>query len=98
MAEHDPATRRSLAAQVAANVRWSKESPYGPDSTPAKARRGLEEKFLREVDPGGVLPEEERQRRAACARKAFYARLALASANARRARSTKRPSTPDGTP
>lgn len=77
---------KSLPHQVAANSRWSRESPHGPDSTPAKARAGLEARFLREVDPNNDLPEPERRRRAECARRAFYQRLALASAKARRAR------------
>jgi hypothetical protein len=49
-------------------------------------RAGLAAKFLREVDPDNQLPEPERLRRAECARKAFYQRLALASVKARRAR------------
>lgn len=49
-------------------------------------RAGLEARFLREVDPDGTLPEAERLRRAESARKAYYQRLALASAKARRAR------------
>ncbi|MGO9205037.1 MAG: hypothetical protein ACLQBX_02410 [Candidatus Limnocylindrales bacterium] len=48
------------------------------------ARAAFEAKFEREVDPDGVLPLEERRRRAEMARKAHYARLALASAQARR--------------
>jgi hypothetical protein len=50
-------------------------------------RDGLEAKFLREVDPNNELPEAERRRRAESARKAYYQRLALASAKARKARS-----------
>ena len=49
-------------------------------------RAGLERRFLDEVDPDRLLPEPERQRRAEWARRAFYQRLALASAKARRAR------------
>jgi hypothetical protein len=43
------------------------------------------DRFEREVDPDGELPIEERQRRAEHARKAYFLRLALASAKARRA-------------
>jgi hypothetical protein len=43
------------------------------------------DRFEREVDPEGVLPAQERQRRAEHARKAYFLRLALASAKARRA-------------
>jgi hypothetical protein len=49
-------------------------------------RAGLEERFLREVDPNNELPEAERFRRAAKARQAFYQGLALASVKARQAR------------
>jgi hypothetical protein len=49
-------------------------------------RAGLEARFIREVDPDGVLPEAERIRRAESARKAYYARLSLASVRARAAR------------
>ena len=53
----------------------------------AKAREAFLRRFLDEVDPDRVLPEAERRRRADHARKAYFARLALASA---RARSRKR--------
>lgn len=45
------------------------------------------DRFEREVDPEGRLSVEERQRRATAARKAYFTRLALRSAQARRARS-----------
>jgi hypothetical protein len=51
------------------------------------ARQAFWNKFERDVDPEGVLPPEERARRAEMARKAHFARLALASAKARRKRS-----------
>ena len=75
---------RRLAAQVAAHTRWSRT----PDRAGAlaAARRGLLDKFLKEVDPDGVLPEGERQRLAESARKAFYASMALKSAKVRRAK------------
>jgi hypothetical protein len=40
--------------------------------------------FIDQVDPDRVLPEAERERRAAQARKAYFAGLALASAKSRR--------------
>ena len=49
-------------------------------------RAGLDAKFLREVDPNNELPEAERRRRAESARRAYYQRLDLASAKARKAR------------
>jgi hypothetical protein len=48
------------------------------------ARETFLSRFEREVDPDNALPIEERQRRAEAARKAYFTRLALASARARR--------------
>lgn len=48
------------------------------------ARAAFLARFEAEVDPDGILPEAERRRRAEHARKAYFARLALASAKARR--------------
>jgi hypothetical protein len=59
---------------------------HDPRVTTAKARATFLARFEREVDPDGVLPEEERQRRADSARKAYFSRLAYKSAKARRAR------------
>jgi hypothetical protein len=52
----------------------------------APARAAFLSKFELEVDPDGVLPIEERQRRAALLRRAHFTELALASARARRRR------------
>lgn len=75
---------RALIARVAAHTRWAKE----PDRTEATsaARRGLDEKWAREVDPLGVLPVEELERRVDSLRRAHMTRMALASARARRAK------------
>ena len=76
-------SRRSLIARIAASERWAKE----PDRTKATAaaRRGLEAKFEREVDPDGVLPPEELAKRVAAKKKAHYSRMALARRDRRRA-------------
>ena len=58
-------------------------------------RAGLEAKFLREVDPDGTLPEPERRRRAECAKRAHFQRMALARAKARRARKVRPVGEPD---
>ena len=50
----------------------------------APARKAFMERFEHEVDPKGVLPKEERQRRAQAAKKAHFAKLALKSARKRR--------------
>jgi hypothetical protein len=85
---------RSLRARLAANTRWSREDPT---LNAARARAGLEAKFLRQVDPDGELPAPERRRRAECARRAYYQRMAFASARARSVRKHARmaTSTPD---
>ncbi len=47
-------------------------------------RKAFLDGFERQVDPEGVLPIAERQRRAEHARKAYFTRLALKSSRARR--------------
>jgi hypothetical protein len=54
--------------------------------TTTKARAAFLARFERLADPDGVLPPAERQRRAQQLRSAYFARLALASAKAPRAR------------
>ncbi len=54
--------------------------------TTVAAREAFRKKFEIEVDPNLELPEAERQRRAEYARKAYFQRLAMASAKARKAR------------
>ncbi len=61
-----------------------------PAAHTAPARRAFLDRFEREVDPEGLLPLSERQRRAEHARKAYFARLALSSARARRERRPSR--------
>ena len=73
---------RTIRAQIAAHERWAKTPDRSAATAPA--RRGLEAKFEREVDPDGRLSPAERAKRVENARKAYYARLALKSAEARR--------------
>lgn len=72
---------RTMRARVAAHAMHA----AGKTNT-APARQAMKERFLRQVDPDGVLPEEERLRRAAHAEKAYFTKLALKSSKARRAR------------
>ena len=62
-----------------------------------RARARFLERFEREVDPEGVLSDAERARRAGHAKKAYFMRLALKSAQARakRRRGHKRAAHPD---
>ena len=55
-----------------------------PKKHTAPARKAFMTRFEREVDPEGILPPEDRQRRAVLARKAHMTRLALRSAQSRR--------------
>jgi hypothetical protein len=72
----------ALRGRIGAHV---SQSRHDPRILTASARAAFLAKFEREADPDGTLPEEERRRRAEHARKAYFARLALASARARRA-------------
>ena len=72
---------RVLHSRLAAHTLHSK---YDSKELTAPARRAFLDGFETQVDPEGILPLAERQRRAAHARKAHFTRLALASARARR--------------
>lgn len=73
---------RSLRARLAAHSLHARVRD--PAAHTAPARRAFLERFEREVDPCGELPDDERRRRAEHARKACFTRLALASVKARR--------------
>lgn len=73
---------RSLIARLAAHESWARTTD--PSARTEPARRALLDRFEREVDPDGVLSPAERARRAGHARKAYFTRLALRSAQARR--------------
>jgi hypothetical protein len=79
---------RRLRAQLGAHEQWARE----PDRTArtAKARRGFLAKLEAEVDPQGVLPPEERARRAEHLRKAHMIRMSLAASRARTAKARKK--------
>lgn len=76
-------TERVLRARLAAHERWSREDPVAGT---ARARKANLDRFEHQVDPDGVLDPQERARRAAHAKSAYYTRLALKSAQARRAK------------
>lgn len=73
------ATERSIRGRIGAYELHAQ----GLTNT-APARKAFNQRFLDEVDPERALPENERLRRATAARKAYYARLALKSAQTRR--------------
>lgn len=77
--DHD---ERAAIASLGGITRWAEVDDRA--AALAKARAAFKAKFERQVDPDGVLPPEIRAQRAESARKAHYARLALAKAQKRR--------------
>jgi hypothetical protein len=77
---------RTLIARIAAAERWAREPDRASATAPARA--GLWAKFLREVDPDGVLSQGERVRRAELLRRAQLLRASRAAAAARARRSS----------
>ena len=78
---------RSLRGRMGA---YAVHARYDPHQTTAPAREAFLHRFLDEVDPGRVLPERERLRRAAAARKAYFTRLAYLASRKRRQRRARR--------
>src|SRR5215218_1322349 len=74
---------RALRARIAAHAMHGR---HDARQTTAKARAAFLARFERLADPEGRLPAAERQRRAQQLRSAYFTRLALVSAKARRAR------------
>lgn len=77
-------SERSIRGSIAVNTSWANTSDRSARTAPA--RRAFDERFKRQVDPNNELPEAERNRRAESAKRAYYGKLALASAKARRLR------------
>ena len=74
--------RASLLGRIGAH---SAHSRHDSRDLTANARAAFLETFLRQVDPNRELPEAERRRRAEHAKKAYFGKLALKSAQVRRA-------------
>jgi len=72
---------RTLRARADA---YRLHSLYDSRELTANARVAFNDRFARQVDPDGALPIAERQRRAECARKAYFTEPAAKSAGARR--------------
>jgi hypothetical protein len=83
--------QRSLNASIAANVRWSRESGVAGTARARKLGPGQMCYWENFVDPDRLLPTTERQRRAECARRAYYQKLGKKSGEVRRARSNTAP-------
>jgi len=84
------ASERSLRGRIGAYTRWAHASAEDRSLATRPMREGLQAKFEREADPEGTLTPRERAKRAELLRKAFFARLALKSAQARRRRKNLR--------
>jgi hypothetical protein len=74
--DNSTSSERTTIGRIAANTRWG--NTLDRSAATAPARSALEQKFLDQADGDPV--------RAASVRKAYYARLNLASVKARRAR------------
>lgn len=75
---------RSQIGRLGAHTRWAMTEDRTAATQPA--RDALMRKFEDQVDPEGRLDPVERAKRAEHARKAYFQRLALKSAQARRAK------------
>lgn len=82
-----PNTNRVLLGRAAAYESWSRTTDR--TARTANARKAFNDGFEQQADPDGRLSPEERARRGALLRKAWFARLAAKSVAARKARSLK---------
>jgi hypothetical protein len=73
----DPAVNR-LRATVAAHARWSRATADERLAGTAAGRRAFHDRFIRLVDPDGVLDPAERAKLAENARKAHFTKMAMA--------------------
>lgn len=72
-----------LRARAAA---YAMHAQHDSRETSRSGREAFMARFERDVDPDGTLPECERRRRAELAKRAHFTRLAIRSAEVRRAR------------
>jgi hypothetical protein len=75
---------KRLIGQLGAFASWANTEDRAARTAPARA--AADARFEREVDPENKLLPEVRAKKAEAARKAFYKRMQLASAQARKAR------------
>ena len=75
------ATERTLRGRIGA---YSLHAQHDSRELTANARAAFANRFVEEVDPDRRLTEAERARRAEAARRAYFTKLALKSARARR--------------
>ena len=78
----DSTSTRAVRARMAAYASWAQTDDATERTAPARAK--ADERFVRQVDPHGLLAPAELARRVSYARKAYFLGLALKSAEARR--------------
>jgi hypothetical protein len=83
MPNHLSQSELSIAARLGA---YSQHAKHDVRETTRAARAARDKKFVDQVDPDRQLDPVERDRRVQAARKAYFTRLALMSAQARRSR------------
>jgi hypothetical protein len=74
---------KDINRRIAAEISWSRT--YDRSARTRPARQEFLQRFEREVDPDGVLPPDERRRRAEHAKRAYMLRLAKRAVRARQA-------------
>lgn len=74
---------KNINRRIAAEISWSRTTDRSARTRPA--RQKFLQRFEQEVDPDGVLPPEERLRRAEHAKRAYMLRLAKRAVAARKA-------------
>lgn len=84
MPDHRTPSERSMGASLAAHTSWARTKDR--KARTAAARRALDERFERLVDPGREMSPADRAAAVENARAAHYKRMALASVRARRAK------------
>jgi hypothetical protein len=80
-------SRYALWGRVGAHLLHAR---HDPTATTLPARLAFLDRFEREADPDGTLDPAERARRASHLKRAYFLRLALKSAQARRQRTRRR--------
>jgi hypothetical protein len=75
-------SERSLIARIASDDSWSRTADRAARTAPG--RQAFLDRFEKQVDPDGVLDPADRAVRADHARRAYFSRLALKSAQSRR--------------
>jgi hypothetical protein len=86
MASTDP-NERALIARIAAAERWARTGDRS--AATVKARAALRARFEHKADPDGVLPLDERARRADALQQAHMLRMSLAARKARRSKTRR---------